>query len=388
MGQRTVAGGVGAGLSNAEDAATAAAQAAREAADALTGDADLGFLFLSAHHLGDADAAVEAVRAELAPRHLVGCVADGVLARSRELDDGPGVAVWGASLPGAEIEAFHAVARALDDGVAVTGFPELAEPELVTLLVDPFTFPVGGFLARLNEQRPGLPIVGGIASGGGRPGAAALVADGEIHEEGAVGVALRGASVVTAVSQGCTALGRDAVITAAEGNVAHELAGKPALDWVRGQIAGLTAEQQALAARGLLAGIVIDENKAEYGRGDYLMRALIGVDEEAGSIAVGEQVRVGQTLRLHARDATTADEDLRAALASVREAGTPAGALLFTCNGRGRHMFPEPDHDARVATDELGNGLAGFFCGGEIGPVGGRAFLHGFTATLAVFLEP
>jgi small ligand-binding sensory domain FIST len=194
--------------------------------------------------------------------------------------------------------------------------------------------------------------------------------------------------VVTAVSQGCAPIGREAVITRAEGNVVFELAGKPALYWVRSQLASISPEQQRLAARGLLAGLVIDENKAEYGRGDYLIRGLIGVDEESGSIAIGEHLRVGQTLRLHARDAASADEDLRGALSDALAAGSPAGALLFTCNGRGTHMFPDPDHDARVVAEELGApALAGFFCGGEIGPVGGRAFLHGFTATLAVFLE-
>ena len=223
----------------------------------------------------------------------------------------------------------------------------------------------------------------------GSPGTAALIVDDDVHEEGAVGVALAGVPVITTVSQGCAPIGREAVITQAEGNVVLELAGKPALHWVRSQLAALAPEQQALAARGLLAGLVIDENKAEYERGDYLIRGLIGVDEATGSIAIGEQVRIGQTLRLHARDAASADEDLRAALAETLDFGTPAGALLFTCNGRGTHMFPDPDHDVRVVAEGIGApAIAGFFCGGEIGPVGGRSFLHGFTATLAVFLEP
>jgi small ligand-binding sensory domain FIST len=387
MAQRTLSARIGAGLSSAPDAAEAAARAAREAAEHADGTIDLAFLFLSASHRDEAAEAAEAVRRELVPEHLVGCVAEGVLARDRELEDGPGAAVWAAALPGAEIEPFHVTAVPTDEGAAITGLPELGNPDLVTLLADPFTFPVGELLERLNDERSGLPLVGGIAAAGG-PGTAALIVDGELHDDGAVGAIVSGARVATAVSQGCAPLGRDAVITRAEENIVFELAGKPALEWVRGQLASLPPERLALASRGLLAGLVIDENKAEYDRGDYLMRALMGVDEATGAIAIGERVRVGQTLRLHARDEASADEDLRHALASVAGEGQAAGALLFTCNGRGTNMFSRPDHDAALVAEEIGApALAGFFCGGEIGPVGGRAFLHGFTATLAVFLQ-
>jgi small ligand-binding sensory domain FIST len=154
-------------------------------------------------------------------------------------------------------------------------------------------------------------------------------------------------------------------------------------------IAGLSPRERDLAAQGLLAGIVIDENKPAYGRGDFLMRGIIGVDEESGALAVGEGVRVGQTIRFHARDAASADEDLRLALSKTKRSGNrPAGALLFTCNGRGTRMFESPDHDSKALVSALGSpAVSGFFCGGEIGPVGGRSFLHGFTATMAIFLD-
>jgi small ligand-binding sensory domain FIST len=178
------------------------------------------------------------------------------------------------------------------------------------------------------------------------------------------------------------------VITAAEGNEVQELASKPALERIKEAIADLSPYEKLLAAQGLLVGIVIDENQPEYGRGDFLVRGLVGVDEEGGTITVGEKVRVGQTVRLHVRDGDSADEDLRDALERQRRElpGPPAGALIFTCNGRGSHMFGAPDHDA-AALDEAfaGAPAAGFFCAGEIGPVGDRNFLHGFTATVAVF---
>jgi small ligand-binding sensory domain FIST len=391
MARRTLACRIGAGLSTSESAWEAAMEAAREARGGMLGRAgvDLAFVFLSPAHLVEAEAAAEAVREELAPRHLLGCVAEGVVGRVRELEQGPAVAVWAGALPGAEIECFHAAAVQTDEGIAVADFPELDDPGLVALLVDPFTFPAGPFLTRLNQAHEQVPLVGGIAAGGRRPGAQALILDDAVHAEGAVGVVVSGLPVLTVVSQGCRPIGREAVITRCEGNVVYELAGKPALERLRTEIAALSSEEQALAARGLLAGLVIDENRPEYDTSDFLMRGLLGADEASGALALGDIARVGQTLRFFVRDAASADADLREALGDALRRARPAGALLFTCNGRGTNMFPQPDHDARVVAEALGTqALAGFFCGGEIGPVGGKAFLHGFTATLAVFLEP
>jgi small ligand-binding sensory domain FIST len=382
---------IGAGLSTADSAREAALEAARAARDAMVGRAevDLAFLFLSSAHLPEAEAAAEAAREELAPRHLLGCVGEGVVGRARELEEGPGVAVWAGVLPGAEVECFHLGAVQTDGGIAVAGFPELDDPGLVFLLVDPFTFPAGPFLARLNDMHERIPLVGGIAAGGRQPGAQALILDDAVYGGGAVGAVVSGPAVLTIVSQGCRPIGREAVITSCEGNVVYELAGEPAFQRLRKEIAALSVEEQVLAARGLLAGLVIDENRPEYDTDDFLMRGLLGADEATGALALGDSVRMGQTLRFFVRHAASADADLRRALADASRHARPAGAILFTCNGRGTNMFPEPDHDARVVADELGTqALAGLFCGGEIGPVGGKVFLHGFTATLAVFLEP
>jgi small ligand-binding sensory domain FIST len=389
MAPQTLACRISAGLSTSESAWDAAREAARDARGTLgRAEVDLAFVFLSPSHLDEAEAAAEAVRETLAPRHLLGCVAEGVVAGGRELERDPGVAVWAGALPGAEIECFHAAAEQTEEGIAVAGFPELEAPGLVALLVDPFTFPVGPLLTRLNETHERIPLVGGIAAGGRRPGMQALILDEAVHAEGAVGAVVSELPVLTIVSQGCRPIGHEAVITRCEGNLVYELAGKPALERLRTEIAGLSSEDRALAARGLLAGLVIDENRPEYDTGDFLMRGLLGADEATGALALGDTIRVGQTLRFFVRDAASADADLRRALAGARRPARPAGALLFTCNGRGTNMFPGPDHDARVVTEALRtDALAGFFCGGEIGPIGGKAFLHGFTATLAVFLE-
>jgi small ligand-binding sensory domain FIST len=378
---------IGAGLStsqSASEATTEAARAARGGQDAV----DLAFVFLSQVHLDEVEAATEAVHEELAPRHLLGCVAEGVVAGVRELEQGPAVAVWAGALQGAEIECFHAAAMQTEGGIEVAGFPELDDPGLVALLVDPFTFPAGQFLTSLNEAYERVPLVGGIAAGGRRPGAQALILDDAVHSEGAVGAVLSGPPVCTVVSQGCRPIGHEAVVTRCEGNVVYELAGKPALERLRTAIAALSTEEQALAARGLVVGLVIDENRPEYDASDFLMRGLLGADKASGALVLGDTVRVGQTLRFFVRDAASADADLQQTLIGALRSGRPAGALLFTCNGRGTNMFPVPDHDARVVAEALGTpALAGFFCGGEIGPVGGKAFLHGFTATLAIFLE-
>jgi small ligand-binding sensory domain FIST len=308
------------------------------------------------------------------------------------------VVVWAASLPGAEVTTMHVTAEREGDDFRLLGVPEqLATPatngngappdEALILLCDPYSFPSEVLLDSLERSRPGAPVLGGLASAA-VAGGTVLLRDGEVHGGGAVGAMLSGVQVLPCVSQGAAPVGPEMTVTAAEANLIGELASKPAMERLGEVIASLPDRERELASGGVLLGIVIDENRPEYDRGDFLVRPIIGADRETGAIAIGERVRVGQTVRLHVRDAASADEDLRAALRDQSQAlGSEgaAGALLFTCNGRGSHMFDVPDHDATAIEDSLGAPAAGFFCAGEIGPVGGRNFLHGFTATMAVF---
>jgi small ligand-binding sensory domain FIST len=383
------------GASESFDTVEAAAEAADRARAGLDPPCDLAVVFASGQHLGMTKWLLSEIHERLEPRALIGCGAGGTVAGGRELEETPSVVVWCASLPGAELETLHVTAERDAEGFRLLGLPEsLTETaeeattdESVIALCDPFSFPAEELIAALERTRPHVPVLGGLASAA-FAGGAMLMRDGEVHTEGAVGVRLRGAEVLPCVSQGAGPVGPEMTITSAEANVIGELAGKPAIERLGEVVASLPERERALAASGMLIGLVIDENRPEYERGDFLVRPIIGTDRESGAIAIGESVRVGQTVRLHLRDASSADEDLREALRLQAEALGPdgaAGALLFTCNGRGSHMFEVPDHDAGAVEDSLGAPTAGFFCAGEIGPVGGRNFLHGFTATMAVF---
>ncbi|MCU0307454.1 MAG: FIST C-terminal domain-containing protein [Thermoleophilia bacterium] len=376
--------------------AAAAGEAARAARDQLAGaPCDLCVVFATPDLMGEAGVLVDALHAALAPAHLIGCTAEAVIGAGREIEQAPGLSVWAAHLPGAAIETFHLVAERDDDGLHVMGWPLELDPAApavigvdspVVLLADPFTFPADELLHRVNEAGR-LQVVGGMASGGRGPGGHRLLLGRDVHVEGAVGVGVRGAGARLVVSQGCRPIGPEMVITAGRGSVVTELAGRPALEKLKEVLVELPEEDRALAEQGLLAGLVIDENRPDYVRGDFLIRGILGGDPDNGAIVVGERVRVGQTMRLQVRDAATAGEDLGEALAGARAGLGPAGGgLVFSCNGRGTRMFSAPDHDAGAIESALGPvPTAGFFCNGEIGPVGGRNFLHGFTATMVFF---
>ena len=373
------------GLAVDDAGVDAFAAAAGRAALGLGGaPADLAVVFGGAPNLEHVEDGLRLVRDRIGAEAVVGCGAQGVVGAGRELEHG-GVAVWAAALPGARVEPFHLEAvRSGASSVALTGMPEVDGADALLLLADPYSFPAEALLGEVAAERPGLPVIGGLASAGGGPGRATLILGDEVVDHGAVGVALAGVDVHPCVSQGARPIGPEMVVTAADGSVIEELASRPALERLKEAIAELDFAERALASRGLLLGIVIDENKPDYERGDFLIRGLLGVDEESGALQVGERVRVGQTVRLQVRDGESADEDLRAALGRMPD--DPAGALLFTCNGRGSHMFDAPDHDARALDEAFGGApVAGFFCAGEIGPVGRRNFVHGFTATMAVF---
>jgi small ligand-binding sensory domain FIST len=380
----------GDGLAVDHDLIRAAQSAVTQAIAPLNGaQPDLLCVFVS----GADSEAVEAagVRAmELAgARTMVGCTAGGVIGAGRGVEAESAVSAFAACLPGTRCTPFHLELVRLPAGAAVTGMPDRqADDAVAVLLADPATFPVAAFLQSSNDDRTGLPLIGGVASGHGYSGAARLFLDGHVVPDGAVGVMLGGqVAARPVVSQGCRPVGPPMIVTRAEGNVLLELAGTPALTKLEQIVSRLPLADQRAVAHGLHIGVAMDEYVEEHERGDFLVRGVLGADREAAAIAIGDVVEVGRTVRFQVRDASAADEDFTELFARFRtEVGPVGGALLFSCNGRGRAMFPSADHDVQAVRSGLGaTGVGGFFAAGEIGPVANRNYLHGFTAAILAF---
>jgi small ligand-binding sensory domain FIST len=386
-----------AALSTRPDTSQAVAEACDRVQEQWSGPPDLALLFFSPHHGEAALALVAAVQERLAPRCLLGCSGESIVGNDREVEQGPALSLWLGRWQGdVQLTPFHLVLEQTPDGYSLLGWPDelaAADParSLIILLGDPYTFPADAFLQQVNEGHPGLRVVGGMASGARGPGQCQLLLGKQVREEGAVGVLLQGdLKVRSVVSQGCRPIGRHMVITRGKDNIITELGGKPPLAQLQQLWQELSPRDQQLFQQGLHVGRVINEYQGAFQRGDFLVRNVLGLDRESGALAITDRVRVGQTVQFHVRDADSADEDLHELLQTDRSTHTarPGGALLFTCNGRGTRLFPEPHHDAQTVRAEAGEvPLAGFFAAGELGPVGGQNFIHGFTASVVLFEE-
>ncbi|MEA3076754.1 MAG: hypothetical protein QOF60_1662 [Actinomycetota bacterium] len=367
-----------AALSIHPDPATAVAEAAGQVLEAIGPDVDLAVFFVTAAHAVFTDEVADVVRAVLHPGTLLGATAVSVLANGAEIEDSAGIALWAGRFGAVTPIRFGKEEYAMADS---------SFPKGLVVLGDPFSFDAEAAFAAVEARWPGMPVIGGMASAARLPGGNRLVLDDDVFADGAVGAFLgEGIDVEVVVSQGCTPIGRPWSVTKAERNVVHELAGRPPMARLA-ELAQheLTEDEVATVdGGGLHVGRVVDEHQAEFKRGDFLVRNVVGASRRDGWIAINDQVEVGDTLQYHLRDAETADDDLRALLGG-KEADA---ALVFTCNGRGINLFGEPDHDARVVAEYLGRpAAAGLFCAGEFGPIGGRNFVHGFTASIALLRE-
>ncbi len=396
---------------------------------------DLVVMFFAGPHVQAAKAMAYVARRRLTPGVLIGVSAEAVIGGDIELEGHGGVSMFAARLPGVSIKPFRldqlpaprpsgefdSQAMAAAAGMGGGG----ADHRATFLFADPFSVAVNALLPALDRARitaasagaePGT-MIGGLASASPRAGGNALILDDEVLNAGAVGVSLNGpVRIDTVVSQGCRPFGHTAVVTGVRGQIVTTLGGRPALEVLQGMIEELDEPSRELLKKGVFLGRVVNEYKDRFGRGDFLVRNVIGGEEKTGSIAVADLLRVGQTVQFHLRDAATADEDLGLLLDGQKLYGPPAGAMLFTCNGRGKRLFGEPNHDAAAvsrafalpepgeqlakagrkvahapAAGEPGSlplvPLAGFFAAGEIGPVGDGVFLHGQTAALALFRD-
>ncbi|MCS7046633.1 MAG: FIST C-terminal domain-containing protein [Gemmataceae bacterium] len=361
-----------------------------------SGGSDAALVFFSRHHLPAAEQIAEAL-SDLNCRAVAGCPGETVVANDREIEDCPALCLWLARWHRpVQAEAFHLSIEQTSEGFSLLGWPDAlvgATPSDAVMLIlgDPFSFPVDDFLDQVNESYPGLRVVGGMASSAREPGLHRLIVGDRVVTDGAVGILLEGPiGCRSVVSQGCRPIGQPFIVTKARDNLILELGGKPALLQLQELWQHLSPRDQQLAQRGLHLGRAISEYQSSFQRGDFLVRNVIGIDRGSGAIAITDRPRIGQTIQFHVRDAATADEDLRLLLQADRKAhpARPGGALLFSCNGRGTRLFAVPNHDAAVIQRIVGPvPLAGFFAQGEIGPVGGQNFIHGFTASAAIFDE-
>ena len=369
-----------------------AAEAVAEtlAHDMGEGPIDLVLLFVGGSHVSHSDSIVRALRRTLEPTCIAGGSASRVISRDEEIDSGAAITAMAARLPGVDVHPFLLTpdpwSRAMpDETTFAQAAPGIEDAKLLLMIGDPATLDMNHVLATFNRHVPKLPVVGGMASSGPKPGSNMLILNDWIDSSGGVAIALKGnirADVI--LSQGCRPIGPSLEVTAVDGHVLLELDGQPALERVEQVLRALPEEEQERLSQGLYVGRPVRRDAS--GPGDYLIRNLLGADRDRGALAIGDHLRDGEKVRLHLRDGKSAIEDLELLLAPQEFDTRAHGALLFACNGRGPGLFGRPHVDISTLQSSLGGGvpIAGMFCAGEIGPVSGTNFMHGHTAAIAV----
>ena len=356
---------------------------------------DLTLAFVTHHHAAHFASLAASIRERLGGGILLGCTAETVICGEREYEGGPGLSLWCGVMPGADLLPFQLEFAETPDGFMCGGLPDdlgirAEETRAVLLLGEPFSSVPQYVLDLLGEELPNIPVLGGQASGG-NPGENRLFLNDQEIDQGAIGVVLRGGPRVrSVVSQGCRPIGAPFVVTKAEKNVVYELGGASPMQRLQELYHLLSPRDQMLVEKGVHIGIALNEYQESFHRGDFLILNVVGVDKKSGALKAGGIIRVGQTVQFQIRDGETADADLQRLLErySVEHPRLPAASLLFSCNGRGSRMFSTKDHDATLIQNHLGPlPLSGIFAQGELGPVGGKNYIHGFTASIVLFEE-
>jgi small ligand-binding sensory domain FIST len=384
-------------LSRHDDLTAAFAEAADALERQLEGSApDLLLVFASPDHAGGLECIAALAGRRFTRTLLVGCTASGVIGGAHEAEEGPALSLTAAVLPGVALSGFHVEdTPAPNSAASASAWRERVgcgpdERPKFLLLADPFTSDVGGLVEGLDCVYPGAPKFGGLASGGRLPTENRLLIGKDIHSSGAVGVVFRGdVEVDTLVAQGCRPIGKPMLVTRCHGHLLLELDGRPPLQVLAELYRSLDARDCGLVQHSLFLGIEMRSDAIEYDPGELLVRNILGLDQDSGALAVGTELRPMMVAQFVVRDPHSAEEELRRMLVRERRAaGRPKGALLFSCVGRGAGLFGCADHDTSLFEEQLGPApLGGFFCNGEIGPVGGTTFLHGYTSAFAIFRE-
>jgi small ligand-binding sensory domain FIST len=374
-----------------EDTGEILRDVSRAVLERLGEHADFAMVFPSAHFGPNAEELVANLKRAVGARVMLGCTGEGVIGPVHEIEGQPAVAVVAAQLPGVEVTPFSMSKSvltdvALDPSSLAEHYRPPGQSRFLVMLADPFTAPMDGVLRAFNLMHKNLPIIGGMASGARRPGETVLIMNDRVIREGVVGVSFVGpieADII--VSQGCRPIGPVFEVTESKNNVIELLGGESPLVRIQAMLDEMDDDDRELLQNGLFIGRAIDPDKEALGRGDFLIRGVLGVDSRTGAIAVSDVIDAGVRIQFHLRDARTAREDLEMMLSPHALFGEPSGAFLFSCNGRGTHLYDEPDGDISAIRGFFSEiDLAGFFCAGEIGPIGGKNFLHGHTASLAL----
>ena len=385
------------GISDAVSAQTAAESACRQVIEQLAGEScHLACVFVSTIYRASWPDIVGRIADQLKPQVLIGCSGSGIIGGEQEIEWVPAISIVAAHLPEVQLFPFTVTPDELESSapggfwIDKVGASPGTQPIFV-LFVDPYTCEPMKLIDELNQTYRTRPIIGGLVSGGNEPGEHLLFTGTTVSHEGAVGVAMTGnIAMDTIVSQGCRPVGRPYVVTKAEENVVWQLGGRQALSVLHEVLSGLSSDDRELARQGsIVVGLVVNEMRAAFAPGDFLIRNIVGIDPEIGALAVAEEVRQGQTLQFHLRDASTSRQELRRLLAqcgSAPQLPPPAGCLLFNCTGRGKSFYGVAHHDVKaIKTVNRTLPVGGFFCNGEIGPIGTTNFLHGYTASLGLF---
>jgi small ligand-binding sensory domain FIST len=357
---------------------------------------DLAVVFLSSHFAPRYGEFPELLRDFLPHQHLLGCSAGGVIGGGREIEQRPALSLTVAHLPGVIITPICLTAPDLPDADASPrtwiDFLDIPPDPIshFVILADPFSFPISQFLAGMDYAYPQSVKVGGLASGARGRQQNVLYSDKVSSRSGLAGVALQGnISVATIVAQGCRPVGRPVRITRGRHGIIFELEGKPALSVIKELITDMSSRERDLASEALFVGVEMSRLANPSSPSEYLIRNIIGVDPQSGALRIGEQVQEGQVVHFHVRDAETSAEDLALHLdrySRSQQKPVASGALLFSCLGRGRHLYGHADHDSQSFREYLGTvPLGGFFCNGEIGPVADVTHVHGYTSSFGIF---
>ena len=355
---------------------------------------DVVFLFVSPSHRTTYREIQLLVESELAPAVLVGCSAMGIVGRSLEVESGPAISLSAAVMPNTQLSAVHLDLRHLPDTDASPAswreWTGISEAEHFVVLADPFNTTLEDALLGLDYAYPNASKVGGLASGAGKAGENALFVNGELYDAGAVLLSLSGeVGLEPVVAQGCRPVGEPVTVTRSEGNLIHEVNGQPAMAFIQAVKSGLNEYEQTLFKSALFLGVNTDPFVTNEDDVEFLIRNLIGVDHQSGAIVLAGRAEEGALVQVHLRDKKSSRADLQAQLEGYQNQFSDSesvGALLFSCLGRGQYLYGTTNHDCDVITDVLGElPIAGFFCAGEIGPVGASTFIHGYTSSIGVF---